>query len=147
MRLSAIVVAFGKESLLEECVSRLAAAVGRVDGESELIVVLNHFSALARERLERRTPLVVTVAGGPTRSAGSTHPSSRTSRTRTSRGAHGWPAGGACSRRARLPSTTIRPPSATARTRSISSSVATAFGCSRRTRAGDSFGDDYSESS
>src|SRR5439155_722433 len=65
MRLSAIVVAFGKESLLEECVSRLAAAVGRVDGESELIVVLNHVSAVARERLERRTPLVVTVAGGP----------------------------------------------------------------------------------
>ena len=65
MRLSAIVVAFGKESLLEECVSRLAAAVGRVDGESELIVVLNHVSAVARERLERRTPLAVTVAGGP----------------------------------------------------------------------------------
>src|SRR5207249_365571 len=63
MRLSAIVVAFGKESLLEECVSRLAAAVGRVDGESELIVVLNHVSAVARERLERRTPLAVTVAG------------------------------------------------------------------------------------
>src|SRR2546421_12069180 len=66
MRLSAIVVAFGKESLLEECVSRLAAAVGRVDGESELIVVLNDVSAVAREQLERRTPLVVTVAGGPT---------------------------------------------------------------------------------
>jgi GT2 family glycosyltransferase len=64
MRLSAIVVAFGKESLLEECVSRLAAAVERVDGESELIVVLNDVSAAGRERLERRTPPVVTVAGG-----------------------------------------------------------------------------------
>src|SRR5204862_527470 len=36
MRLSAIVVAFGKESLLEECVSRLAAAVGRVGASAAL---------------------------------------------------------------------------------------------------------------
>ena len=64
MRLSAIVVAFGKESLLEECVSRLAAAVGRVDGESELIVVLNHVSAVARERLapEAVLPYAVVTA-------------------------------------------------------------------------------------
>src|SRR5439155_13136772 len=65
MRLSTIVVAFGKESLLEECVSRLEAAVEHVDGESELIVVLNDVSAAARERLERRTPPIVTVAGSP----------------------------------------------------------------------------------
>jgi GT2 family glycosyltransferase len=65
MKLSAIVVAFGKEGLLDECLSRLAAAADRVDGESEVIVVLNDVSAAGRERLRRRAPLVVTVAGGP----------------------------------------------------------------------------------
>ena len=65
MKLSAIVVAFGKEPLLEECVSRLAAAVERVDGESEVIVVLNDVSAAVRERLRQRTPPVATVTGDP----------------------------------------------------------------------------------
>ncbi len=61
---SAIVVGFGKESLLEECISRLAEALDRVDGGSEVIVVLNDVSAAAQEWLERRAPQVVTVAGG-----------------------------------------------------------------------------------
>ncbi len=65
MRLSAIVVAFGKESLLDECISRLAKALARVDGASELIVVLNGVSASSRQRLERMSPPVVTVDGSP----------------------------------------------------------------------------------
>jgi GT2 family glycosyltransferase len=41
MRLSAIVVAFGKEELREACLASLEAALARVDGETELIVVVN----------------------------------------------------------------------------------------------------------
>lgn len=41
MRLSAIVVAYGKERLLERCLSQLESALERVEGETELIVVAN----------------------------------------------------------------------------------------------------------
>ena len=41
VRLSAIVVAFGKEELLGGCLESLEAALARVDGETELIVVVN----------------------------------------------------------------------------------------------------------
>jgi GT2 family glycosyltransferase len=41
VRLSAIVVAFGKEELLGACLESLESALARVDGETELIVVVN----------------------------------------------------------------------------------------------------------
>jgi GT2 family glycosyltransferase len=41
VRLSAIVVAFGKEELREACLASLEAGLTRVDGETELIVVVN----------------------------------------------------------------------------------------------------------
>jgi GT2 family glycosyltransferase len=41
VRLSAIVVAFGKPALLEECLTRLEAALDVVEGKTELIVVVN----------------------------------------------------------------------------------------------------------
>jgi GT2 family glycosyltransferase len=41
VRLSAIVVAFGKEELREACLSSVETALARVDGETELIVVVN----------------------------------------------------------------------------------------------------------
>jgi GT2 family glycosyltransferase len=41
VRLSAIVVAYGKEELLGGCLESLEAALARVDGETELIVVVN----------------------------------------------------------------------------------------------------------
>jgi len=41
VRLSAIVVAFGKEELRAECLASLEAALARVDGETELILVVN----------------------------------------------------------------------------------------------------------
>jgi len=63
MRLSAIVVAFRKEVLLEACLANLAQALARVDGETELIVVINDLSASARKRLEARIPPVITVVG------------------------------------------------------------------------------------
>jgi len=65
VRLSAIVVAFGKEALLEDCLSALGEALAHVDGETELIVVLNDVSEAVRERVHRRVPRVVTVEGSP----------------------------------------------------------------------------------
>jgi len=41
VRLSAIIVAFGKEDLLRGCLESIEAALARVDGETELIVVVN----------------------------------------------------------------------------------------------------------
>jgi GT2 family glycosyltransferase len=41
VRLSAIVVAFGKEELRAECLASLEAALAHVDGETELILVVN----------------------------------------------------------------------------------------------------------
>ena len=41
VRLSAIVVAFGKPALLDECLAAIEDALARVGGESELIVVAN----------------------------------------------------------------------------------------------------------
>src|SRR5262249_33461948 len=41
MRLSAIVVAFGKEDLREACLASVEEALARVDGETELILVVN----------------------------------------------------------------------------------------------------------
>ena len=48
MRLSAVVVAFGKAPLLDECVSRLADALARVEGESELILVENKIDLMRK---------------------------------------------------------------------------------------------------
>jgi GT2 family glycosyltransferase len=61
VRLSAIVIAFGKESLLDECLQSLDTALARVDGETELIVVLNQLSALGRKQVLRsvRTPVLL----------------------------------------------------------------------------------------
>jgi GT2 family glycosyltransferase len=56
VKLSAIVVAFGKAPLLEECLARLALALERVDGRSELIVVAND---------RRAAPCGRTVLGAP----------------------------------------------------------------------------------
>jgi hypothetical protein len=52
LRLSAIVVAFGKESLLYEYLHSLDTALDAVEGDTELIVVLNRLSA--QSRLRRR---------------------------------------------------------------------------------------------
>jgi len=41
VKLTVIVIAFGKEGLVRECVSSLVAALERVDGESEVFVVVN----------------------------------------------------------------------------------------------------------
>ncbi len=41
VRLSAIVVAFGKPALLGQCLAAIEDALARVGGESELIVVAN----------------------------------------------------------------------------------------------------------
>jgi GT2 family glycosyltransferase len=56
VRLSAIVVAFGDETVREECLSRLSAGLARVDGGTELIVVANDGVGTAR-------PGLTTVAG------------------------------------------------------------------------------------
>jgi GT2 family glycosyltransferase len=58
MRLSAIVVAFGNEALTTECLVRLADALARVEGGTELIVVANDGRARTR-------PGVTTVPGRP----------------------------------------------------------------------------------
>jgi GT2 family glycosyltransferase len=58
VRLSAIVVAFGKQALLERCLAALASALARVDGESELIVVANDGAV-------QRLPGAVIVRGAP----------------------------------------------------------------------------------
>lgn len=63
VRLSAIVVAFGKEALLEECLAALERALAGVDGKTELIVVVNALPPAARERLS--APGVVAVDGSP----------------------------------------------------------------------------------
>jgi GT2 family glycosyltransferase len=65
VRLSAIVVAYGKDQMLEECLASLEEALGAVEGDSELIVVVNEVSTPTRERLARRDA-VRTVEGGPT---------------------------------------------------------------------------------
>jgi GT2 family glycosyltransferase len=52
MRVSAIVVAFGKDALLEDCLRSLDAALEAVEGETEVIVVLNRISDTARRELE-----------------------------------------------------------------------------------------------
>jgi GT2 family glycosyltransferase len=63
VKLSAIIVAFGKEPLLDACLSSLEQALARVDGQTELIVVVNDLSAGARERLHARAPAVTMVDG------------------------------------------------------------------------------------
>jgi GT2 family glycosyltransferase len=45
VRLSAIVVAYGKETLVERCLSQLESALERVEGGTELIVVTNGLGA------------------------------------------------------------------------------------------------------
>jgi GT2 family glycosyltransferase len=61
LRLSTIVVAFGKESLLEDCLHSLDTALEAVDGETELIIVLNRLSPAGWERVSRslRAPIIV----------------------------------------------------------------------------------------
>jgi GT2 family glycosyltransferase len=56
VRLSAIVVAFGKEEVLARCLTHLRAALDRVEGGSELVVVVNDGQAPPAPAL--------TVAGG-----------------------------------------------------------------------------------
>ena len=51
VRVSAIVLAHGKEELLRECLRSLDLALARVEGESELIVVLNQVSLSMRDEL------------------------------------------------------------------------------------------------
>jgi GT2 family glycosyltransferase len=58
---SAIVVAFAKEALLERCLRSLNAALAAVDGTTELIVVVNHLSAEGRQMLQRVTREVVII--------------------------------------------------------------------------------------
>ena len=65
MRLSAIVIAFGKEALLESCLSSLEHALARVDGPTELIVVVNDLAAGAQRELHARAPAVLTIEGSP----------------------------------------------------------------------------------
>jgi len=64
VRLSAIVVAFGKERLLADCLSRLERALARVEGETEVVVVVNELSADMTASFQLR-PGVVIVAGSP----------------------------------------------------------------------------------
>jgi GT2 family glycosyltransferase len=63
VRLSAIVVAYGKERILAECLASVEAALARVDGTAELVVVVNAASPITRERLAAGAALV--VEGGP----------------------------------------------------------------------------------
>lgn len=63
MRVSAIVVAFGKDALLEECLARLESALARVDGETELVVVVNELGAAARASLAARPAPLAVVEG------------------------------------------------------------------------------------
>ncbi len=65
VRLSAIVVACGKETLLEDCLRALDRARARVDGETELIVVVNDLSRAGRELLHLPARTVVEVEGSP----------------------------------------------------------------------------------
>lgn len=65
VRLSVIVVAFGKEALLEDCLLGLERAFARVEGETELIVVLNDLSPAGRERMQLAAPAVVPLEGSP----------------------------------------------------------------------------------
>jgi GT2 family glycosyltransferase len=64
IRLSAIVVAHGKEGLLGECLASLEAALGAVAGETELVVVVNELAPAAREHLAGSNRIV--VDGSPT---------------------------------------------------------------------------------
>ena len=64
MRLSAIVVAFGKEALLDECLASVEAALANAEGETELVVVANELGLETRARLAHRTGVAV-VEGDP----------------------------------------------------------------------------------
>ena len=59
-QVSAIVVAYGKGELLGRCLVRLERALAAVDGETELIVVVNDLPSPVPAALER----AVVVAGG-----------------------------------------------------------------------------------
>jgi GT2 family glycosyltransferase len=61
LTVSAIVLAFGKESLLERCLCSLDAALERSACDTEVIVVLNRVSARARDKLESSLPRHVLV--------------------------------------------------------------------------------------
>jgi GT2 family glycosyltransferase len=61
VRLSAIVVAYGKHALLERCLPELESALERVEGETELIVVTNGSGRAAPEVPDR----AVLVPGAP----------------------------------------------------------------------------------
>ena len=63
MRLSAVVVAFGKEAIFADCLASLETALGRVEGDAELVVVVNEASPTTRERLGRRP--IRTLEGSP----------------------------------------------------------------------------------
>ena len=66
MHLSAIVVAFGKERMLAECLSSLEAALARVEGGTELIVVVNDGTPGMVERLHERHGRIVAIEGDAT---------------------------------------------------------------------------------
>ncbi len=64
MKLSAIVVAFGSEELLEACLASLESALARVDGATEIVVVLNRDS-VALERAVEGVRGAIAVRGAP----------------------------------------------------------------------------------
>jgi GT2 family glycosyltransferase len=63
-RVSAIVLAFGKEALLDACLRSLDLALAEIAGPTELIVVVNRLSAEGRRQLERSTRDHVVVDPG-----------------------------------------------------------------------------------
>jgi GT2 family glycosyltransferase len=63
-RVSAIVLAFGKEALLDACLRSLRAALARIEAPTELIIVVNRLSAEGRRQLERSTRDQVVVDPG-----------------------------------------------------------------------------------
>ena len=60
-RITALVLAFGKEAALGECLEALASALARVPDQSELVIVLNSLSEQARAELRARRPEAVLV--------------------------------------------------------------------------------------
>jgi GT2 family glycosyltransferase len=61
---SAVVLAFGKEELLRECLRALVAAFERVAGEAELLVVGNALSDEGRRGLRDTAPDAVLIEPG-----------------------------------------------------------------------------------
>jgi GT2 family glycosyltransferase len=62
-RVSAIVIAFGKEALLDACLRSLHLALAEIAGSTELIVVLNRLSPDAQRQLEEEQDCVLVEPG------------------------------------------------------------------------------------